>query len=310
MKNYTQFLLEGFNIDSQTLIDILRSLQTGKNQQIVIDKLTKNIDSSKKNILMNIVLSNNEELLDYVLQFDLDLNHKDKDGQNVLFYAKSIKIFKKLYQLGADPTVTNIKNDNTTLIYLSSRNLFNVELYQQLINNGVNINELNSTNQSVLSNACRNKSMVELLIKNKVNLNGDDKEYIFRSLFYSFNYEEGKRKNIINIIKLLADNGMKLDETFNEKLFDSLYDREPKFTLIEYIKEYFNQDAIIKLYQKFVNYYPGDMKGVSKRLIRIFESSELYQHVKNFYRSSNFEGKFADIIEEYPWFEAANKYNL
>lgn len=310
MKNYTQFLLEGFNIDSQTLIDILRSLQTGKNQQIVIDKLTKNIDSSKKNILMNIVLSNNEELLDYVLQFDLDLNHKDKDGQNVLFYAKSIKIFKKLYQLGADPTVTNIKNDNTTLIYLSSRNLFNVELYQQLINNGVNINELNSTNQSVLSNACRNKSMVELLIKNKVNLNGDDKEYIFRSLFYSFNYEEGKRKNIINIIKLLADNGMKLDETFNEKLFDSLYDREPKFTLIESIKEYFNQDAIIKLYQKFVNYYPGDMKGVSKRLIRIFESSELYQHVKNFYRSSNFEGKFADIIEEYPWFEAANKYNL
>jgi hypothetical protein len=76
MKNYNQFLLETFNIDSQTLIDILKSLQTGKDQQIVINKLTNNLDSSKRNILMNIVQSNNEELLDYVLQFNLDLNHK------------------------------------------------------------------------------------------------------------------------------------------------------------------------------------------------------------------------------------------
>jgi hypothetical protein len=308
MKNYTQFILESFNIDSKTLVDILKSLQTGKDQQIVIDKLTKNIDSSKRNILMNIVQSNNEELLDYVLQFDLNLNHLDKKGQNVLFYVKSIKIFKKLYQLGADVTV--ISNEGvTTLLNLSCKKLFNVELYQQIIDEGVDINKLYPNNQSILSNATENKSIVELLIKNKVNLNGDDKEFVLESLSYTFEYYEKKRKKSISVVKLLLDNGMKIDNIFFKHLLKRL-NRNDRYIYIDNIKKHFNDDSIIGLYNYFSNEYTFDMVNVSKTLMNIFKSPALYQRIKKYYKSSTFKEVFADMIAEYPWYEEAEKYNL
>jgi hypothetical protein len=137
---------------------------------------------------------------------------------------------------------------------------------------------------------------------------GGDKEFIFRTLLHNYYYYEKKRKNIINILKLLLDNGMKLDNIFFLELTDNLRDKEDIFLFIESIKEYIDTDTLTTLFDILYRNFSPFAVETAKKLIRMFESPTLYLHLKNIF--SNFEEKFADIIAEYPWFEATNKYNL
>ena len=158
IKNYNLFLInEGITISNDDIVDIIKSLESEDNKNsLLINRLVNHTDNKGKNVLMNIVQTNNEELIDYVLKFNVDINHKTKTGENVLFFCKNVKIFNKFYNLGADVTAKN-KNKSNILTYLASKKIFNIELYQKLINDGVDINQFDDGGFSVLTESIMNK---------------------------------------------------------------------------------------------------------------------------------------------------------
>jgi len=148
IKKYSLYL-EKITIENSDVISILRSLETGQNKEIIIKKLVNNVDNNGKSTLMQVVQSNDENLIDFILKYKIDINHKNANGENVLFYCKNLKIFKKLYDLGADPLAKNIQTNTNILIHLSSKKIFNVDLYQDIINKGVDIHEKNKNGENV-----------------------------------------------------------------------------------------------------------------------------------------------------------------
>jgi hypothetical protein len=308
MKDYNTFLLESLKIDSDLLVTILKSLKSGENQQIVIDKIiNKEDETTKKNILMSVVESNDIDLIDYMLQFKINLNHLDKKGKNVLFYCKNLETFKKIYELGADPKF--ISEGRSILYYLSSKKIFNVELYQKLIYDGVDINNVMEDGGSVLFNSINNKKIVQLLINNKVNLNNTDKDAIFRGLYYNLKYYPNKITNINKIFELLFDNGMEFNQVFFQTLSGAL-DYEHVFTFLKYNKRFFNENDIENLWKKMNNGFNIHYsENISKELMRLFESPKLYFMIKKYW-GDQFYTKFADIAKEYYWLDESEKYNL
>jgi len=318
IKKYNLFLInEGITFSNDDIIDIIRSLESEDNKNsALIKKLVNHADKSGKNVLMNIVQTGDYELVDYVLKFDVDINHKTKIGENVLFFCKSIKMFKKFYDLGVDAHAMN--NKRNVLSYLSSKNLFNAELYQKLIDDGIDINQKNTYtvnghtyyDDSVLFCSLLNKTIVELLIKNGVNLNDPDtQKFCFNKLFDTFKYSENKKKIVLNMFSILFNNGMKIIDEINFSKGVStlnLYNINIDVILdfVSPLKEYFSENLIILIWEKF-----PDMKN-SKKLLNLDLYPSLYKRVKSWFGDKNFYEHFADYVAEHPYIDASGKYNL
>lgn len=319
IKKYNLFLInEGITLSNEDIIDVIRSLESEDNKNSkLISRLVNHTEKSGKNVLMNIVQDDDEELVDYVLKFDVDINHKMKTDENVLFFCKSIKMFKKFYDLGVDVHAVDIDIKRNILAYLASKNLFNVELYQALINDGIDINQKDTygsfdgdTYYSVLVGSLLNKTIVELLIKNGVNLNDDDiQKACFRKLCDTFKYTKGKRKFVLNIFSILFNNGMKIidEKNFAKNISNMrmyLNELDVVTDFISPLKKYFSEDFIIKLYDE--DY--GNIEYV-KKLLNLDLYPNLYNRVKSYY-GENFYKVFADYISEHPYLETSGKYNL
>lgn len=305
---------ENISMSNYDIIEILKSLETEDNKNAaLISRLVNYSDKSGKNVLMSVVSSNNIDLIDYILKFKVDLNQVVKNtGENVLFFCKSLKVFNKLYDLGANVNqVTRIKR--TILSTLARKKLFNVELYQKIINDGVDINQSDVNGSSVLSESILNKKILDLLIKNKVNLNGSDQSSYLYQLTYELRYYNGTKKNIIlNIFKTLFENGMAIKniESFSKTISIS----ESNFNIIDDfmtpLKKYMFDDFISLIYNRISHETVLNTVEVAKKLLRLGGAyPNFYNKLKINYRERFYE-KFADFIEENPFYDDIHKFNL
>jgi len=319
IKNYNLFRInESITISNGDVIDIVKSLESedSRNEKL-INKLVNHTDTKGKNVLMSIIQSNDEELIDYILKFDIDINHKTKSGENVLFFCKNVKIFNKFYKLGADPLAVNTELKSTILNHLSIKKIFNVELYQQLINDGVDINHKDLYNRSVISESILNIGIVEFLIKNNVNLNDNKiQSDIIHKLIEAFRYYDKKRSTVLKIFKLLFENGMKVIdiEFFANSIIrieDSYKGQIDIFTkFLTPLKKYITDSIIIEMFKLENKYYNKVEKyDFNVKLLYFSENSELYNMIKNHY-DKDFYDMFADYIKENPFMENIEKYNL
>lgn len=304
IKKYNLYL-EKISLENSDVINILQSLETGKDKDIIIKKLINNIDNNGKNILMQVVQTNDEKMIDFILKYKIDINYKNKNGENVLFYCKNLKTFRKLYNLGADPLARNTKTDTNILIWLSSKKLFNVELYQDIIDKGVDIQEKDKNKQCVFLNSIKNKKMVEFLIKKGININEPVlQQFYLARLFYNMKYE---MRQCFSVFDVLLKNGLKIHDTTRliEELDNYATTDEVALKFIEKYKNYFDSEFFIK----FANLKWRNPE-FQRKLVDITEDPNLYFTLKHYYRNS-MEG-FYKIFppEQYQWLEDSKKYNL
>jgi len=311
---YNLFLAESITMSNEDVVDILKSLETEDNKNsVLINRLINKVDNKGKSVLMTIVQSNNEELVDYILKFNVDINHTIKTGENVLFFCKSIKMFKKFYELGVDVHAKNIYTKQNVLSYLSSKKLFNVELYQKMINDGIEISS------DILCASILNKGIVELLVKNKINLN--EKQHCFLyTLFDQLRYNRSKKTFIFNIFKFLFENKMKIIDIKHFSTYLIELKNYPDYNddlILEFIRKlskYITNDMILEIYKRYCDIFYDVIKNVdfAKKLLDIELNIDLYNYLKQYYKSSNpnFYILFDDFIEANPWIENAKKYNI
>jgi len=318
IKNYNLFLInEGITISNDDIVDIIKSLESEDNKNsLLINRLVNHTDNKGKNVLMNIVQTNNEELIDYVLKFNVDINHKTKTGENVLFFCKNVKIFNKFYNLGADVTAKN-KNKRNILTYLASKKIFNIELYQKLINDGVDINQFDDGGFSVLTESIMNKGIVELLIKNKVNLNDITQNVYLIKLFDKIKFYKNKKTAVIKIFELLFKNGMDVENSvvFLEQLCSMSNIGNIVTDFIKPLKSYFSGKMLIKifgfrfLYKKGRYSWGAGAIKFAQELLNLDLYPDLYNHFKNVY-GKEFQYHFEDFIKKHPYLDDSEKYNL
>lgn len=311
IKNYNLFLIkEGITMSNEDIIEILKSLETEDNKNAaLINKLVNHKDKKGVTVLMNIVKSNKEDLIDYVLKFKPDLNAVTIFNENVLFFCKNIKIFTKFYNLGVDYKIITTYEVNT-LLYLASKNIFNENMYQELINNGVDINKLNLNKTGLLYYLATNKKAVEFLIKNNINLNDGNQSFISH-LFYIHRFYPKKRNSIIEIFEILFKNGIKNYDitsfatnmreltSYNEvKLQD-----EYLYNFISKLGKYFSDELIIELYSRVATYKSREeSRDFAIKLLNTGNRQAFYDFLKNrFWSKNDFYTYFADYIKEHPY---------
>lgn len=323
IKNYNLFLInEGITMSNEDIVDILISLETEDNRNAaLINKLVNHKDNKGVTVLMNIVKSNKEDLVDYVLKFNPDINALTKLNENVLFFCKNINMFNKFFNLGVDYKIITTYEVNT-LLYLASKNIFNEEMYQKLINNGVEINKLGLNKTGLLDYLVTNKKAVEFLIKNKIDLNIEHQMFI-NNLFYKYKYYPKTRKNIIEIFDILFKNGIKINQiyTFVNQLVDPISYAESNYNIlrsehvynfISKIGKYFSDELIIELYKHFTKYIDSKEKSrdFAIKLLDTGNRQYFYDFLKKYWGTQAFYIYFEDYIKEYPYLEDVTKYNL
>jgi len=316
INNYQNFLLETVSMKVDVIIDIIKTLKGNENKELV-DKLINYADKNGKTVLMSIVQSNNQELINYILKYNVDLQAIDNYGRNVLFYCKNMKIFKKFYDLKVNVKAYDKKLEKTILLHLAIRNLFNVEIYEQIIREGVNINKKDKYNNNLLVYSILNKNIVNLLIKNNIDFSDTKtQKNIMIQLFSTFRYHKNKRTLVINIFKILFDNGIKFNtHKFAENISDTdIYYGEKTDVINTFIKpllKYFNDEILISTFKHHISNKSSDVaKNFAKNLLNLGIYPELYHYLKNFYGEFGFNEIFKDYIKKHPYLNDVEKYNL
>ena len=265
---------------------------------------------------MNIVQDGDEELVDYVLKFGVDIHHKIKTGENVLFFCKSVKMFNKFYDLGVDIHAINENIGRNILAFLASKKIFNAELYQRLIDDGIDINQKDTYGivsyphgnyYNALVGSILNKNAVELLIKNGAELNDDIQEFYLNKLFDAFRYFKNKKSIVVKIFEILFKNGMKVidEKDFGKKLnFIDGPDDSVISNFIKPLKNYLTENIIIAFYNSN-NFFSFD-ETIS--LLSVDMYPELWKIVKRQY-GEKYKIAFADFLQKYPY-DTIDKYNL
>ncbi len=317
IKKYQQYLIENVLLSNDIIIEIIKSLEGGDNSKL-LNKLINYSDSKGKSVFMSILQTKNSELIDYVLNFEIDLNHIDKNGQNAYFYCKNSETLKKLYNLGIDFNVKSTgKSKKNVLLYLSNAKIFNVDIYKKMIDGGVDIDEVDSYNSSVLSYSILNKGITSLLINNNANLNNISQLDLIQTLFGVIRWYPKRRNFAINMFKLLFDNGMKIND--NKKFIVEMqnYWYSNKMNMIDEVlyplKNYITDDMMLELWNGF---HRSDRKEFFQNLLHKFKDvtyPKLYYTLKAYYdgvTTKHFYEYFKEYIDEHPYIEESNKYNL
>jgi len=320
VKNYNNFLLENVSLSLDMIIDIIKRLKGNEDKELV-NKLVNYSDKNGKSVLMSIVQSNNQDLIDYILNFNVDLQHKDKSGKNVLFYCKNMLTFKKFYDKGVDPkAIHKFKEGHKNILhYLSSKNLFNVDIYERLIRDGVDINDKDLYGYSIIAYSVLNKGIVQLLIKNGADISDVDiQSKMFKKLFDAMKWYKSKRTLVISVFKILFENGMEFNMYDFSKLVedvDSWYSEKIDIVdkLIKPLLKYFNEDRLLQLFKHYIQHSSNNMQQqkFAKRILNLGIYPKIYSYLKDFYRNTtSLNDIFEDYIKKHPYLIDSEKYNL
>lgn len=311
INNYQNFLIETVSMSLDMVIDIIKSLKGDENKQMV-NKLVNYSDKNGKTVLMSIVLSNNQELIDYILTFNVDLQSTDKTGKNVLFYCKNLKTFKKFYDLGVDPMTFDNKLEKNILLHIAGKNLFNYEIYEKLITQGVKINQNDIYGNNLLVYSILNGRIVELLLKNGIDFSDTSmQDRMLNRLFYAFRTYKSKRKLIISIFEILFQNDIKFDiKKFSTYISETEYWYSERVDIVlEFITpllKYFNDDLLILIFQK-INF----KNEFVEKILSLGIFPKFYTYLRNFYRYSKKDiADLDEYLKKHPYIEDIEKYNL
>lgn len=331
INNYQTFLLENVSMSLEMIINIIKSLKGNENKELV-NKLTNYADKNGKTVLMSIVQSNNQELIDYILKYKINLQAKDKIGRNILFYCKNIKTFKNFYDLGVDPKATmKIKKQDeehksvvagykNILHYLSSKNIFNVDIYERLIRDGISINDTDAYGNSVIVYSILNKGIIQLLLKNGAKIDDIEiQQKMMVQLFDAFKWYKTKRSLVISIFKMLFDNGIEFNMYDLSKILidlDTWYSEKVDMVenFIKPLLKYFNEDKLLSILKHYHQNSNNSMRSIefSKRLLNLGIYPKMYTYLQQYYRNSSngFNEIFKDYIKNHPYIEDSEKYNI
>lgn len=306
IKNYNLFLLENVKLSNDDIIEIIKSLETGDNKNSkLINKLVNNVDNKGKTLLMSLVQNNNIDLVDYILKYDVDINAKNKKNENVLFYCKNVDMFNKFYNIGADPTLVNT-DDRNILLNLASKNIFNLDLYKNLIGDGVDINKKDKNGNSIIFYAIFNQRILELLVSKNVKIDHETEKKIIEQLLYKFKYVIKNREMIINKFKYLFDNNLiKMNGNELAKMVSGFFwynQDDDIFVFILGLSKYLNDDFFKMLIEENSN-------RVDFLKVIMEKFPHYYSFIKKLYRDI-FNDYFGDFLKEHPYIEDSDKYNL
>lgn len=326
IKNYNIFRLnEGITLSSKEIVDILRNLEASNNKnEELINRLISYTDNKGVNMLMHITMTKDQDLIDYILKFNIDKSHINKNGENILFYCRDIKTFNKFYELGADVKVVN-KGDKNILNYLGGRKIFDVDLYQKLIDDGVSINDMDHNGNNVLTYSIFNQKTLNLLIKNKVDLNNLTTQHT--NLFLLLNKMAWyKKEPVIKIMKILFENGMKILKQNINFFCDKMVDCEryskniPDTFILDFIKQFHNyipEEVVLKLAKEKLMNVSHDMEkefNFLKELISIKIYPDVVKYFIMYYKGSPSREKLnkllRDYMEEHPYINDSEKFNI
>lgn len=274
---------KGINtIETAILIDINRYISMHSTFEYEFaDGRNYKPNGEKGSALMIASIFKYNDLLKALVSAGADLDLKsDKNGYTALMFcilAGNFEGASILLNSGA-----SINNRDDYLHAAIQRGDLNI--IKLLINKGIDINQLPKENgyytdykgKSALAYSIikRNVDIVKLLLLNDADINIDKEPILHLALIYYEYYEYGyKKKNILNIIKLLLDAGVDIDirnyfgttpliETIKEGYIDAIKllieygadvnyaDKEgkkPLYYALNYLKNYSENNEIIKL---------------------------------------------------------------
>lgn len=183
------FLLHGAELNYGDIIDIL--FQSIKNADldllsIVLKKNPSFInikDETGKTLLINAILTNNINMVNFLLTNGADINMPDDEyGITPIMYATREgfeEIFFLLLNSGADPNIKSKSEISAINMFSKS---FNVTILNALIKKGGNVNEnphitplMSYIVDSGVGGENGNEEFLDALLKNKVNIDAQDK---------------------------------------------------------------------------------------------------------------------------------------
>lgn len=319
IKRYNDFLFENVNMSIDMIINIIKSLKKSDDNDELVNKLINYSDKNGKTVLMSISQSNNQDLIDFILKLDVDVENKDKHGRNVLYYCKNLKTFNKFYNIVSDVNFIDKKTDKNLLSILASKNIFNVKIYKELIDKGLDINRLDSHGNTLLSYSITNYNIVKLLIDNgaKINIKNKNDNFQLRyinDLIHNYTYFKFKRKSIIKVFKLLFKNGLDFDDfifNFFIKVINGFHDENIYIEFLKSFQIYLSEDYLIKIFNSSPNI------TIAKVFLGLGIYPKLYKNIKEYSDKywpkikNNDTLKFLDDYKKQnPYLDDVDNFNL
>jgi|GEM_PF-7079725 len=238
------FSIIPINIKGESLIYITCTFNSYKILQYLFQKiddlyLFNFCDLNGVSPLMIACISKARECIHILLEYkDLDLNHRDKNGLNALFYAlKEEGIFLKLLKKGI---YINNQDKNGSSILMFVIVLQSKKLIQYLIQYKINLNLQDKNDETALIKACdtKNRYIIKTLIEAGADLNLIDKQG-WSPLMYC------ARWGLSDIILLLINK--KVDFKLKSKSPWHVYDKNMDALDIALISNFSNKYTIFLL---------------------------------------------------------------
>jgi ankyrin repeat protein len=194
-------------------------------------KYNANINSisNYRNILMNVILSNyNENIIQLLIQNNINIHFTDNYNKSALTYCIENGYFKLAVSLinKKDANIHIIDNKGKNLLMYASK-YNNIDLFNFLIQLGINVNHLDNHKNNILIYLCANGNIECLQELLKIDININHKNDYFISGYIVAKYYQQKE-----CIQLLIKKEVTIDD--NDESDDSYY---PYYYLMSGIME-------------------------------------------------------------------------
>lgn len=197
-------------------LDTVKIISASNQNNIVSD-----IDpQSGCHALMFAIMKEKDEIAEYLIDHaNFDLNVRDVQGRTALMYAaafSSTHVFDKLVLRGADITLLDYDNNNLLcyIAHFENRDSSDsVRVFRRLVELGLNLNHINSLQQTPFSIAVQKQSRVlaECILYNYSTMLDKSSEPMIRALIYSVvNDDQNRLGSLIKIgvhLNKAASNG-------------------------------------------------------------------------------------------------------
>ncbi|XP_043470095.1 putative ankyrin repeat protein RF_0381 [Leptopilina heterotoma] len=189
-------------------------LENQKAKTLMFDLFSKNTESENLNELLKLAIVGGKiEIVEVLLNYNFDINAKDKCGKMTMYYAydkNNLNICKCLLTKGF--FINSKIYENFTILHMSVKNN-DEEFTEYLLDNGADVNVTTNDGSTALHLACqiRSEKIVKLLLKHKIDVHVQNK-FGFTCL------HEAARKNNEKILKHLLRKGANINTLDNNNM--------------------------------------------------------------------------------------------
>lgn len=317
---YYSLLLSLVSMCNHKILILL--LENPKAKDLMSDLFSKNTESGNLNELLKLsIVGGKLEVLEALLNYDFDINAKDKCGKMTMYYAydkNNLDICKYLLTKGF--FINSKINGNFTILHMSVKNN-DEEFTEYLLNNDADVNLTTNDGSTALHLACqmRSEKIVKLLLKHKIDIHVQNKDGL------TCLHVAAKRNNE-KIIKQLLRKGANVNtldnnnmtaichavEFSNRNVVEVLLGKKPnladKSNKIAFYLSILGATAEHRLIAELFLFNRFSIKEETFENIHIPEI--LYSTYKNEYWKSDYKKIFTELFRCEPSVEAFFKYQL